>query len=156
MVDIMEEFEKDRKEEKRFYAHINFFKLLSISKLCQNNYDMFCLMEGCQKLDQLIKDMQEENISLRDHSIISLYVEMGVLTESMENSSKIPILHQARKEFEHIRQVQNLIIGDHACADDVGANLDLVSTLPIEIVATSEVRKALLSPEKQKTLRERK
>lgn len=156
MVNTMEEFEKDRKKEMKFYALINFFKLIILSKLCQENYDMFCLMEGSQKLEQLIRDMQEENISLRDHSLISLYIEMGILAEYMEKVSEIPVIVQAKKEFQHICKIKNLVIGESACVDDVGADLDLVSVLPIEVIAIPEIRESLLSTKKQKTLGERK
>lgn len=165
MVDIMEEFEKDRKEEKRFYAHINFFKLMIVARICQCQEALFVILDGTKKLDKLIQDIEEENIVLKHHSLYNLYEEMTKLSAFMSNKSQSTLLLQAEEEFKLINK--QLIMDNYRLLldnydewdlfENIGvAGFDLIVELPHSIAANPKVREALLSPEKQKTLGERK
>lgn len=157
MLDIMEEFEKDRKEEKNFYALINFFKLIIVGRLCEENSDLFAVLEGKQKLDKLIRDIEEENINLYDNSFSSLYRKMcnlSIRLKDMTTSQSFPLL-EAQKEFNNI-----VVISDYykinTYNNPVRADYVLLSTLPSSINMESEVKEVLQSTRKQKTVGERK
>lgn len=159
MLNMTEEFEKDRKEEKKFYALINFFKLIIICRLSKANSDLFYLLEGKNKLDQLIRDIQEKNIVLKNKALGDLYTEMHDLVPLMNNRGQGFSLLQAMKEYKNICKSELIIANceEWNPYDDIGyADLDLLVALPFSIANDDEIKEVLLSIELQKKIGERK
>lgn len=67
---VIDDFEKDRKDEKRFYALINFFKLLIIGEAANNLTtsqfcfeDCFAVLGGMDVFNKLLDDITNNNIN---------------------------------------------------------------------------------------------
>ena len=154
----MEEFEKDRKIEKQLYAHVNFFKLILVSQLCNNSYDVFCLLDGLNLLDKLFRDIREENSCLQNCVVTDLYQQMdqlALITHSKTCSRSFP-LEQAYKAIEHFYKIKNKSFVEFL-EDDVSlAGIALLAELPGELVVQPEMRNSLLSADRQKKIGERK
>lgn len=158
MLDMMEEFEKNRKVEKQLYAHINFFKLILVSQLCNSNYDTFCLLDGPNQLDKLFRDIEEENICLKGCVVKDLYQNMIQLvsTTHAKTWSRSLLLDEAHEEVGYFHRVKNKdfieLLEDDVCPADIA----LLTELPRELLLQPEVRNSLLSAGRQKTIGERK
>ena len=158
MLDMMEEFEKNRAVEKQLYAHVNFFKLVLGSELCNKNYDTFYLLGGLEQLNKLFQDIREENICLKDCAVKEVYqrmVQLAVITRS-NTWSKTLLLDKAHEEIGYFHKVKNEQFHEFLEDDVCPADIALLTELPRELVVQSEVRNSLLSTSKQKTIGERK
>lgn len=155
---MMEEFEKDREVEKKLYAHINFFKLVLVSMLCNNQYHTFNLLDGQNKLDKLFKDIEDGNICLQDCIVKELYQDMMgiVYTIHLKTYSKSLSLDKALKEIEHLNKVKIERFRELFEEDSYPADIVLLMNLPRELICKNEIRNSLLSTSNQKTIGERK
>lgn len=155
-----ETIDREIKEQKKFYALIKYFKLLIISRTANGNFNLFSLLEGNAKLHSLIKDIEEENISLEEYSLGDLFAKMCWLSSSFNSIlvSKTTILTNAQKEADDIKNLTQFL-ADYEWEpfkDNKTAGETLVATLPIKVAVEPEIREALLSTGKQKTIREGK
>lgn len=155
----MEEYIQDIMKQKKLYAHINFFKLLKVGELSEKDNDSFYLIDGTEKVHQLMNDIKERNIELfyedgEAKYISALYDEMGNLCHELQSMkvSKSPMLENAFEEVTRITSYYNC----RFLEDDMVADLTLLTFLPIDVIMGNEVKQTIVTPlPKQKKLGER-
>lgn len=141
---IINNFENDRKNEKRFYALINYFKLLIIGEAANNLTtsqfcfeDCFAVLGGMDVFNKLLDDITNNNISFSFANGKSKSLEYLLRTETIVlftslgdiKSTQSPLLIQAFKDFETIiRYFDNH--SDKEFIESLSSENLLCSTLP--------------------------
>ena len=114
---VVDNFEKDRKDEKRFYALINYFKLLIIGKTAMSFdeqlfhcYDRFEVLGGYAAFNRFLDDFEAGNISLHFDNCDNKRLHYLLRSEAYDlftslcdvKSTQSPLLSQAFKDFRTI------------------------------------------------------
>lgn len=160
MLNIEEEFQKDRKIEKKFHALVNYFQLLVIGKNSQQNYEDFCLMDGMKKVNQLLNDINQENIYFYEENgsikeTITLYQELIDLYNIL-NSGMISLSPTFSFEMDNIDRITSYCHRNNYVEEGFPSDFEVLLSLPIRIIADfPELRQIILRNQKQKKLGER-
>lgn len=141
---IIDEFEKDRKNEKRFYALINYFKLLIIGEAANNLTteqfcfeDCFAVLGGMDVFNKLLSDITNNNINFSYDNGQKKSLEyllrseaIGLFTSLSDiKSTQSPLLTQAFQNFETIISYFDKY-GNKEFIESLSGENILYSTLP--------------------------
>lgn len=90
--------------ERKYYAYIDFFKLLRVTELTHNDDD-FDLIGGKELLNRLLLNIEEGQIVLQGCNIIDLYSNLKNLNSSLSSIdvSKSTLLNNANMDFAKIK-----------------------------------------------------
>lgn len=142
---VVDNFEKDRKDEKRFYALINYFKLLIIGKTAMSFdeqlfhcYDRFEVLGGYAAFNRFLDDFEAGNISLHFDNCDNKRLHYLLRSEAYDlftslcdvKSTQSPLLSQAFKDFRAIIKYFDYLPDKEKWIEELSGEYALCRVLP--------------------------